>query len=114
MKKTVNDWGIDFWIHLPLIVLLWLSPILISWKIILIGIALYYLQLIVFGDCIMSKKQFGTKKRSITFYWYYGSKIFPRLNMNKVKFCADWVFPYIILGIALIVQIIIDFKPLIY
>jgi hypothetical protein len=113
MKGKITEWGLDFWLHLAIIIAFWISPLLISWRMILIMIGAYYLQLLVFGDCVLSRKQFRTKKRSVTFYWYYGRKLFPRLDMMKVKFCADWVFPYIVLGIALIIQIALNYKPLI-
>ncbi len=111
--NKINDWGFDFFIHLIIIILLWISPVFFSWKIIILGIIVYYLQLIILGDCMLTKKQFRTKKRSITFYWYYGRKIFPKLDMIKVKFYADWIFPYIILALAIIIQVVLEYKPLI-
>ncbi|MEK6919154.1 MAG: hypothetical protein AABW73_03890 [Nanoarchaeota archaeon] len=114
MMDKVNDWGFDFWLHLIIITAFWVSPLFLSWWIILIMTGGYYLQLLIFGDCILSKKQFRTKKRSVTFYWYYGRKLFPELDMMKVRFCADWVFPYIILGVAIITQTIFGYRPLIF
>lgn len=104
--KSKNEFDFVFWFHLLVIVLIWLSPFLVSWKIILLGIVLYYLQLIVVGDCILTKKQFNTKVRETTFYYHYLTKLGFRLNARKVKFVADYVMPWIILGIALIWQVV--------
>ena len=111
--EKINEWGFEFLVHLIIIIFIWISPVLFNWQIIILGIATYYTQLLIAGDCMLTRKQFKTKKRSVTFYWYYGRKIFPRLDMMKVKFCADWVFPYIILGVALILQIVLKYRPII-
>jgi len=78
--KQQKDFGLIFWVHLILIILLWASPFWLSWKLIILAIVLYYLQLLVFKDCILTKAQFGEKKRSTTFYWYYLTKLGFRLD----------------------------------
>lgn len=112
MKKH-TDLGLVFWVHLILIVLLWTSPFWLSWKLILAGIFVYYLQLIIFKDCILTKAQFETKKRSTTFYWYYLTKLGFKLDKEKVRFAADYYFPWIILGISLVWQVLFKFNILI-
>ena len=98
MKKTKLPF---FWTHLILIILIWTAPFFVSWKIILPFIFLYYLQLVIFGDCIITKKQFKTKKREMTFYSYILEKAGFNFNRKKVRYLADYVFPWIILAIAL-------------
>ena len=111
--KTKNDFGLIFWVHLVLIICIYISPFIISWKIILLFIFLYYLQLIVFRDCILTRKQFKTNKRSETFYHYYLSKLGFKLDKYKVRFTADYVIPWIILIVAIILQNLFSIFPLI-
>jgi len=96
-----------FWTHLVLIILIWASPFFINWKIILFFILLYYLQLIIIGDCIITKKQFKTKKREITFYSFLLENIGFKFNRKKIRYLVDYILPWIILSIALIWQLIL-------
>ena len=73
-----------------------------------------YLQIIFFGDCILTRKQFEVKKRSITFYYYILVKFGFKPNMYHVRFFADYIMPWIILGIALLWQISLNNQPQIY
>lgn len=93
------------WIHLVLIILIWSSPFWLSWKIVSIGIILYYLQLLIFGDCLLTKKEFRTNKREITFYSFCLEKIGFMFDRNKVRIIADYVMPWVILGVSLIWQL---------
>lgn len=108
-----SDFGLIFWFHLILIILMWASPFWLSWKLIILGIFLYYLQLVIFKDCILTRAQFETKKRSTTFYWYYLTMIGFKLNKERVRFAADYIFPWIILGLALVWQVVLGFSTLI-
>ena len=96
-----------FWTHLILIILIWASPFFINWKIILFFILLYYLQLIIIGDCIITKKQFKTKKRETTFYSFLLERIGFKFNRKKIRYLADYIFPWLILFIALLYQLIL-------
>ena len=102
------------WLHGLIILLIWLSPFLFRWPIIIIGIIVYYLQLIIFGDCILTLKQFNVKRRSVTFYYYILVKMGFKLNMYHVRFIADYIMPWIILGITLLWQIIFNIQPVLY
>ena len=96
-----------FWTHLILIILAWMSPFFISWKIILLFILLYYLQLIIFGDCIITRKQFKSKNREMTFYSFVLERAGFNFSRNKIRYLADYVFLWLILLIAITWQILI-------
>jgi hypothetical protein len=102
--KEVKEFGLIFWLHLLTIILIWSSPFLVDWKLIALFILLYYLQLIAVGNCILTWKQFGAGKRQITFYYYYLSKLGLKLNVDRVRFVADYLLPWIILAMALFWQ----------
>ena len=96
-----------FWTHLFLIILIWASPFFINWKIIVFFIFLYYLELFIFGDCIITKKQFKTKKREMTFYSFLLEKTGFNFSRKKIRYLADYIFPWLILAIALVWQLVL-------
>jgi len=99
-----NDFGFLFWIHLILIILVWTSPLFLDWRIIFVFVLLYYFQLLVFGDCIFSKKQFGSEKRKETFYSYYLTKLGFRINRKRLVFFLDYILPWILLFVSYVFQ----------
>ena len=103
----VKEFGKIFWIHLILILAAWSSPFWINWKFILFFIFLYYIQIFVIGDCILTRRQFNSKKREMTFYYFYLTKMGFKVDKKKIKFLADFVFPWIIFFIAVLWQIVI-------
>ena len=112
-NKMKNDFSLLFWIHLILIICIYISPFIISWKLILVFIFLYYLQLIIFGDCILTRKQFKTNKRSETFYHYYLYKLGFKIDKYKVRWTVDYIIPWIILIVAISLQSLFSIFPLI-
>lgn len=100
-------------LHLIIILLIWASPFLFGWWLIVIGILLYFMQLIFLGDCLLTRRQFSTKKRSITFYYYIITKFGLKPSGYRIRFLADYIMPPIILGWALVWQLVFDKKPLI-
>lgn len=93
-------------LHALVIIFVWLSPVLIPWWLIVAGIAAYYLQLFLFGNCILTILQFRSKKRETTFYYFVLKKIGFTPNVNRVAFIADYVMPWVILGLALFWQVV--------
>lgn len=99
-----KDFGFTFWIHLILIVFVWISPLIFNWEIILILILIYYFQLFVFGNCILTKKQFGEAKREETFYSYYLEKMGIRVDKKKLVIFLDYILPFLLLGVSYLVH----------
>lgn len=104
-RKMRQDFGLIFWLHLAAIIGIWASPFILSWKLIVVGIFLYYLQLLIIGDCILTRQQFLSAKREVTFYSYYLEKFGIRFERREVRIVADYIMPPVILGIALMWQI---------
>ncbi|MFH0890813.1 MAG: hypothetical protein V1856_02160 [Candidatus Liptonbacteria bacterium] len=100
IRNLKEKYGLIFWFHLVIIVLIWTSPFWLSWKIILFIIFLYYFQLWLIGDCILTKWQFQTKTRSKTFYSHLLQKMKVSASETKVRIFVDYVLPWLILGFA--------------
>lgn len=97
-------------LHLFLVILAWCSWFLFNWVVIVCGVALYYTQLMVFGDCILTKAQFKDSQES--FHDYILRKCGVNLTKTKVKFLTDYVFPWIILGSMVIWQLVLHKNPI--
>lgn len=100
MKK---DFGIIFWLHLILIIAAWTSPLWVDWQLILLGIVALSIQYVVIGGCYLTFKESG-KDRDMTFYYYYLSKKYHRLNKRRVKIFIRYILPVLLLAIAYLIQ----------
>jgi len=95
-----------FWVHLFIILLIWSSIFWLNWKIIFIFVLLYYLQLLIFGNCILTIKQFNSKKRSKSFYAFTLKKLGFNVNEKTIANFVDFVTPWIILFLAIVWQVL--------
>lgn len=95
----------SLFLQFVLIVLAWSSPFWLDWKFIIIGISVYYIQLIMFGEDFFTRRNFNTKKRGeMTFYSFILEKVGFCVNRKKMQSIADYIFPWIILIVALFLQ----------
>lgn len=93
-----------FWIHLLVVIAVWSSPFWLSWKLIIVGVAIYYLQLLILGNCVLTRWQFQSREIEISFYAHVLEKFGLRFNHRTVSAITDYVIPWIVLLIALIWQ----------
>jgi hypothetical protein len=99
-----------FWIHLILIIILWLSPLWADWILILIGIISLHIYWAIFQGCHLTKMETG-KDKDMTFYYHHLSRYFPSLEKRKVKMVVRVLIPATLLLIALILQEVLGWKP---
>jgi len=99
--------GFYFWIHLILVFLIWTSPFYLNWKIILIFVGIFYLQLGIYGDCILNKKQFRTKFQRTTIFIQILEKLGFEINRKRMIFISDYFLPWIVFGFAVFWQVIL-------
>jgi len=114
IKKIDKKFESITFLHLLIIILLWVSPFLFNWRLIILGIFLYYLQLMIFGNCILTKMEFKQKKREITMYSFVLEKLGFNVNRGKIVLLADYVFPWVILLISLVYQVVLNHGALIW
>ena len=99
-----KDFVIIFWLHLIIILVIFSSPFWLSWKLIVIAIFIYYVQLLLFKNCILTTLQFQEKDRNTTFYSYYLEKLGFNVNKKKLRLFLDYILPWLILGAAFFIQ----------
>jgi len=112
MKKKVKDFGFVFWFHLIIILLCYFSPFLFRWQLIAFFIFLYYLQQVIFGECVLTKLQFHDER--IEFYYYYFKKIGLNISKKKLHSFTIYILPIIIVLVTLIWQIVLKKLPLFF
>jgi hypothetical protein len=108
------EYGPIFWIHLVVISFCWLSPLLMSWQFVAIGVGLYYLQMLFIGACVFTILQYGNhmdaRKRS--FVTHYLGKLGFDFKNESVSWFHDTFVPVSILCLALVLQLGFDMAPL--
>ena len=109
MKK---EFGLYFWIHLLLLIPAYLSPLIIDWKLIMVGVAILQIQYWAINGCFLTHLEMG-KDKNETFVWYYLRKIYPNLNPKTINFVIRVIVPILLIIIGLILQVKFGFKPLI-
>ncbi|GEM_PF-870789 len=98
------------WMHVVVMVLAYTSPFWLDWRLVLGGVLLYYLQLWVFGGCVLTYAEFGKWEESFTLHYLtkgmalLGIKV-PQRATKKVldalpylyvvfSFVLQWYFGY--------------------
>ena len=89
-------------VHLTLILAAYSSPFWLSWKLIALGVAIYWLQVIDFGGCLLNSPQYG--HQGGYFYKHLLTALDISFNEKKLRFTLDWIIPLVILILALIIQ----------
>lgn len=100
--------------HAFIMLLAYTSPVWLDWKLIILFLALYYLQIWIFGGCILTFAQYGTYRETFTGSIIAGiaSKFGVKANKEKIKKFLD-ILPLIFIIIALIYQVIFKMPILI-
>ncbi|MFA6474545.1 MAG: hypothetical protein WCV85_06800 [Patescibacteria group bacterium] len=108
-----KDFGLFFWLHILALIPAYLSPLLVDWWVIIIGVLALQIQHYAIGGCVLTHLEMG-KDKNETFIWYYLRKIYPDLSAQRTKIVIRFVVPGVLLVIALILQIELHYKPLIH
>ncbi len=106
-----KDFRLIFWIHIFVICLMYFSPFLFSWKVVFIGVMVYYLQLLIFGGCILTIEELGAERKE-GFNAYYLRKMGLKVNERKLGIVLNFIVPWAILALALIWQVVLKHSPL--
>ena len=89
-------------LHLLVICLIYTSPFIVPLKWIVVGAALYFVQIKTLGGCILTKIEFGSYDECA--YWHYLNWIGLRLRKESVHFVIDYIAPPAVLLTAFIYQ----------
>jgi hypothetical protein len=117
--KNNKDFGPIFFFHASLIILFWLLPFLVNWKLVLLSVSLYYVNHFLwkatYGLCPLTMIEFKTKDPKASVWGYYLDKYSGRkINKKRLHFILFWIVPPTILFVSLVWQILLGFKPLLF
>jgi hypothetical protein len=101
-----KDFGLVFWLHLAIIIFIFSSPFLFSWKLILAGVILYYIQVWIFGTCVLALWEFSSEDGS--FFAHYLPKIGINLSRKKIFLLTDYLATWGIFAFAIFWQVILN------
>lgn len=100
------------WIHLFLVILALISPFLFNYMLVFIIAACYYLQLIIFKNCVLTTFDFGERIRNTSYIWFVLKKLHFSFKKEPVRFVADFIIPPILVLTSIFIQTILEFQPL--
>jgi len=109
-RKEHRDFGPVFWAHLASIVIFYLSPFLIDWRLVVILGGLLVLHWRYFGGCLCTIWEFG-KDGSTNFNWYYLNRLGFRVSLKRVCFFTDYVIPLGLFTTCLVWQVVLGHEP---
>ncbi|TAL14669.1 hypothetical protein EPN95_02070 [Patescibacteria group bacterium] len=95
-------------LHIVVILLADFSPFWLDWKLVVLGVIAYYLQIAFFGGCVLSQAQFKDKKQS--FHEWYLRKLGLKPNQKYLNLTLRYIIPFLLLGLALIFQVLLQFR----
>lgn len=99
-------------LHFGLVIFVYVSPFVISWKAILFLLGIYYLQLVFVKDCVLTLLEFGEGAAHTSFHHHYLTRLGFSIQKEKLSFALDYIIPWIVLTVALFWQIKLGHSPL--
>lgn len=91
--------------HALVILAFYASPFILDWKLVAAIVILYYLQLALLGDCILTMWQFKERNRTVSFYGYMLGLLGFHPDEEHIRVVVDYVIPGSMLLIAVIYQL---------
>ena len=90
--------------HLAIIIFAYSSPFILDWRIVFFGVGLFYLQLLLFGNCILTLAQFKEKGDDGSFNMYMLEKLGFKPDQKIVHNTVQYIIPPAIFIVALLWQ----------
>ncbi|MFH1207626.1 MAG: hypothetical protein V1668_03395 [Patescibacteria group bacterium] len=112
--KKNSNYGLLFWFHLIIIIVSYISWLLFSWWLVIIGAVLLQIQHIIAKGCVLTRVQFGEEKNNLTFIAFCLETIGFKFNRSKVKIATRFISPLIVIVLALFLRVVLHVKPLIF
>ena len=91
-------------LHAILIILAYTSWIWLDWRLVALGVAIYYAQIVIFDGCVLSIEQFNDKDMS--FHEWYLGKLGIKVNRKALNNILTYVVPVVIVVLSVITQIL--------
>ena len=103
-----------FFIHIILEILSFLSPLLFSWWLVIIGFILMHIQFKIFGTCVLNKIQFKKHKGDSVFLYPYAKMLGINISFKNMRFLMRYIIPLLLIIISIIWQILLKNQPVVF
>jgi hypothetical protein len=97
------------YLHVVLLAAWYTSPFYLDWRLVILTVALYHVQVYYAKGCLLTSGQFG--KNNEGFYYYYLRKFGWNPNKEKLHFILDYIIPGTMIMIAVVLQVVIPLLP---
>jgi len=89
--------------HIAILAAWYASPFYLDWRIVVLTVALYHMQIYYAKGCLLTRGQFG--KENEGFYYHYLRKFGFNPDKKKLSFVLDFVIPGSMIFLAIIMQV---------
>jgi hypothetical protein len=86
-----------------LLVAWYTSPFYLDWRIVILTVVLYHIQIYYAKGCLLTQGQFG--KENEGFYYHYLRKFGFNPDRKKLSFVLDYIIPGGMILLALVLQV---------
>jgi len=97
-------------LHIIIILLAYSAPFWLDWRLVALGVVVNYIQILIIGGCVLSHAQFEDKGQ--TFHEWYLKKFGLKVNRKILNRVLRYVVPFVLLGSAVLIQVVFDIKVL--
>ncbi len=112
--STQSQMNFIFWVHLAITLAAWALPLLFWWPVVWTVFALVHLQFAVFGRCLVNKMHDLDESDDKILYSDVLEALGFRPNRKKLKFFVRSLLYPILAVVAVIWQVVLGVKPLIF
>ena len=88
-----------FFLHVAILTAWYSSPFYLDWRLVILTVVAYHIQIHFWGGCVLTYGQFG--KGNEGFYYHYLKKLGFEPNRKVLNFILDFIIPTTIILIAL-------------
>ena len=93
--------------HGAVILAFYASPFLISWKIIAVIVILYYVQLLILGNCVLTLWQFEERDRTTSFNAHVLEMMGFHPDRERLRIVVDYIIPWFVFVTAILYQVVL-------
>ena len=90
-------------LHIVLLVAWYTSPFYLDWRIVILTVIAYHVQIYYAKGCLLTRGQFG--KENEGFYYHYLRKFGFNPDKERLSFVLDYVIPGTMILLAIALQV---------
>ena len=105
MTRAKSRYYFFLFLHIAILAAWYTSPFYLDWRIVILTVVAYHLQLHFAKGCLLTQGQFG--KENEGFYYHYLRKFGFHPDKKKLSFFLDVVIPSSMILLAILLQVVL-------